>query len=74
MSLLLLVVMRHLQSCSFKATFDIEPLIGLTAVQNTLIAANLLCNEIERLDDLQSELLALLILGYCNILNVPDDA
>ena len=74
MRLFLFVVMRHLQSCSFEATLNVETLICLAAIQNTLVAANLLCNEIKRLDEFQSELFALLIFCYCNIFDMSDDA
>lgn len=74
MRLFLLVVMRHLQSCSFEATLNVETLICLAAIQDTLVAANLFGNEIKRLDEFQSELFALLIFSHCNIFNVSDDA
>jgi len=64
--------MRHLQPRPLKPALDIEPLIGLTTVQNRLIAADLLRDKIKRLNNAQPQLLALLVLGDSNVLNVPD--
>lgn len=46
--------MRHLQPGPPKPALDIEALIRLTTVQNSLVAANLLGDEIERLDKFQA--------------------
>ena len=66
------IVMRHLQPRPLKPALDIEPLIVLTTVQNRLIAADLLRDKIKRLNNAQPQLLALLVLGDSNVLNVPD--
>jgi hypothetical protein len=66
--------MRHLQPRPLKPTLDIKPLVGLTTVQNRLIAADLLRDKVERLDNAEPQLLALLVLGDGNVLNVPDEA
>lgn len=64
--------MCHLQPGSSKSTLDVEALVGLTAVQYALVAADLLGNIIERLDDPQSQLLALLILRHCDVFNMAN--
>lgn len=64
--------MRHLEPCSLEPTLDIEPLIGLTTVQYTLITARLLSNEVQRLDNLQPELLPLLILRDSDVFDMSD--
>lgn len=69
---LLFVVVGHLQAGSPEAALDIETLVGLTAVEDGLVAANLFGDEVERLDQAQTQLLALLVLGDCDILNVAD--
>jgi hypothetical protein len=65
--------MRHLQPGPLKPALDIEPLVRLTAIQNTLIAADLLGHGIQGLDDAQTELLPLLVLGHGNVFNVTDE-
>lgn len=67
------IIMRHLQPRPLKPTLDIKTLIGLTTVQNRLIAADLLRDKVERLNNPEPEFLALLILGDGNVLNVPDE-
>lgn len=62
--------MRHLQASSLEAALDIKPLIRLAAIQDGLVAAHILGDEIQRLDDLQPELLALLIFGYGDVFDV----
>jgi hypothetical protein len=64
--------MRHLQPRPLKPTLDIEPLIRLRAIQNRLITPRLLRHKVQRLDDPQTQLLALLVLRHRNILNVSD--
>lgn len=66
--------MRHLQAGPAEATLDIESLICLAAVQYTLVAPNLLGDKVKSLDDPQSQLLALLVLGYGNIFDVTNYA
>jgi hypothetical protein len=63
---------RHLQSCPFVAALDIEPLVRLTAVQNALVTANLLSNEVQSLDQLEAEFLPLLVFGNGNVFDVTD--
>lgn len=64
--------MSHLQPSPAEATLDVKALVGLAAVQYALVAPNLLRDEVERLDNPQSQLLALLVLGYRDILDVAD--
>nr|POE59058.1 hypothetical protein CFP56_24328 [Quercus suber] len=66
----LIIIMRHLQPRALEPTLDVEPLIRLRAVEDGLVAAGMLCDEIEGLDDTQTQLLALLILGDRDILDV----
>lgn len=65
--------MCHLETRSLESALDVEPLVGLTAVQDALVATDVCGNEIEGLDDFESELLALLVLGYRYILDVSDE-
>ena len=67
-----LVVMRHLQPCPPEAALDVEALVGLAAVEDALVAADLGRDVVERLDDAQPQLLALLVLGDRNVLDVAD--
>jgi hypothetical protein len=67
-----IIVMSHLQPSPTEATLDVEALVGLAAVQYALVAPNLLRDEVERLDNPQSQLLALLVLGHRDILDVAD--
>lgn len=71
--LVALVIVSHLESCPAEAAFHIEALVCLAAVQNRFVAADLLSNEIEGLDYTQAQLFPLLILGYCNILDVTNE-
>lgn len=64
--------MCHLQSGSFETTLDIESFIGFAAVQDGLVASDLLCRVVQCLYDPQAELLALLILCDSDVLNVAD--
>jgi hypothetical protein len=65
--------MRHLQPRPLKPTLDIKPLVRLATIQNTLIAPDLLGDVVERLDDAQTKLLALLVLGHGNVLDVANE-
>lgn len=69
-----LVVVRHFQAGPPKAALDVESLVGLTAVENALVAAHLLSDEVQGLYDAQTELLALLVLSHGNILYMTDKA
>ena len=71
---LLLVVVCHLQPRPLEATFDIEAFVRLRAVEDSLIAAHVLRDKVQRLDDPQTELLALLVLCDSNVFNVADEA
>ena len=62
--------MRHLQPRPLKPTLDIKPLIRLTTIQNRLVAARLLGNEIQRLDNLQPKLFPLLVFRDSDVFDV----
>lgn len=64
--------MRHLQPSPLKAALDVEALVGLAAVEDGLVAADLLGDEVESLDEAEAQLLALLILGDGDVLDVAD--
>lgn len=66
----LLVVMRHLQSRPLEAALDVESLVRLGAVQNSLVATNVLRHIVQSLDDPQTKLLALLVLCDRDVLDV----
>ena len=66
--------MRHLQTCPLEATLDIEALVRLRAVKNSLVATHILRNKVQRLNDPQTKLLALLVLCDSNIFDVADEA
>lgn len=66
--------MRHLKPSPLEATLHIETFIRLATVQDALVTADFRGNEVERLDDLQSELLALLVFGNSNIFDVTDES
>jgi hypothetical protein len=66
--------MRHLQPRTLKAALDVEALVRLAAVQDALIAAHFRGDEVERLDDLQSELFALLVFRDGDVFDVSDEA
>lgn len=66
--------MGHLETRPSETALYVEALVGLAAVENALIAADLLSNKVESLDDPETELLALLVLGDCNVFDVADGA
>jgi hypothetical protein len=70
---LLLIVVRHLQTRPLETALDIEALVRLRAVKNSLVATHILRNKVQRLDDPQPKLLALLVLCDSNILNMTDE-
>jgi hypothetical protein len=74
LTLVALVVVRHLKTSSSEAALDVEALVRLAAVEDRLVAADLLGDEVERLDDPQAELLALLVLGDRDVFDVADEA
>ena len=65
--------MRHLQPSPLKPTLDIKPLVRLGAIQNTLVAADLLRHKVQRLDYPQPKLLALLVFRDGDVFNVADE-
>lgn len=67
-----LVVVRHLQAGPPEAALDVEALVVLAAVEDRLVAARLYGDVVERLDEAQAQLLALLVLGDGDVLDVPD--
>jgi len=71
-TLVFAVVVCHLQTSSPEATLDVEAFVGFAAVENALVAANLLGDVIEGLDQPQAELLTLLVFGDGNVFNVSD--
>ena len=66
--------MGHLQARPPEAALDVEPLVGLAAVEDGLVAADLLGDEVEGLDEAEAELLALLVAGDGDVLDVADGA
>lgn len=64
--------MRHLQTGPLEAALDVEALIGFAAVEDGLVAADLLCDEVEGLDQTKTQLLPLLVLCDGNVLDVAD--
>lgn len=71
---LFLVVVGHLQSSPLEAALDVEALVGLAAVEDRLVGADLFGDEVEGLDQAQAQLLALLVLCDGDILDVSDQA
>lgn len=66
--------MGHRQAGSLEPTFDIEPLIRLTAIQNGFIASNSLSHSVKSLNDSQTKLLALLVFGNGDIFDMAYQA
>lgn len=64
--------MRHLQARPPKPALDVEALVRLAAVEDALVAPNLLGDVVERLDDAETQLLALLVLCDGDVLDVTD--
>ena len=64
--------MCHLQPRPLETALHIEALVGFGAVQDALVAADLLGDEIEGLYELEAELLALLVLGDGDVFDVAD--
>lgn len=67
-----LVVVGHLKASSSESALDVEAFVGVAAVEDALVTANLLGDVVEGLDQAEAELLALLILGDGNVLDVAD--
>lgn len=72
LTLLSFVVVSHLQSSSSEATLDVKSLVRFATVEDGLVATDLVGDEVERFDQSQSQLLALLVLGDCNIFDVAN--
>lgn len=68
------MIMRHLQPCPLESALDIESLIRLRTIKNRLVAAYLLGDEVERLDEFQAEFLALLVFCNGNVFDVSYEA
>lgn len=51
---LFLVVVGHLQPGPLEAALDVEALVGLTAVEDCLVGADLFGDEVEGLDQAQA--------------------
>ncbi len=66
------VVVGHFETGAAEAALDIEALVLLAAVENSLVAADVGGDVVEGLDEAEAELLALLILGDGNVFNVAD--
>ena len=66
--------MRHLQTRPLETTLDIEALVRLRTVKNGLVATHVLRNKVQRLNDPQTKLLALLVLCDSNVFDVADEA
>lgn len=64
--------MGHLQTGPAEAALDVETLVGLAAVQDALVAADVGGDVVEGLDEAEAELLALLVAGNGNVLDVAD--
>ena len=64
--------MCHLQTGSFETAFDVEPFVSFATVQNGLVAAHLLRDIVQSLDDAQSKLLSLLVLRNRDVFNVAN--
>jgi hypothetical protein len=71
-ALVSLVVVCHLQASPSEAALDVEALVGIAAVENTLVAADLFGDVVEGLDKAETKFLALLIFGDGDIFDVPD--
>jgi hypothetical protein len=65
---------RHLQTRSLESALDVETLVRLRAVQNSLVAADVLRHVVQSLDDAQTKLLPLLVLCDGNVLDMADEA
>jgi hypothetical protein len=67
-----LVVVGHLKASSSESALDVEAFVGVAAVEDALVAANLLGDVVEGLDQAEAELLALLVLGDGDVFDVTD--
>lgn len=67
-----LIIVCHLKTGPPEAALDVEALVRLAAVQDRLVASDLLGNVVQSLDDAQAQLLSLLVLGDGDIFDVAD--
>lgn len=64
--------MCHLQTSPPEAALDVETLVGVAAVENALVTANLFGDVVESLDESEAELLALLVFGDGDVFDMSD--
>lgn len=69
-----IIIMCHLQSCPLVSALDIESLVRFAAVENAFVAADLLGDEVEGLNQFQAEFLALLVLRDGDVFDVSDES
>ena len=62
--------MRHFQPGFPKTALDVEALVRLAAVEDGLVAADVLGDEVECLNEAQAQFLALLVLGDRDVLDM----
>lgn len=67
-----LVVMGHFETGTAEAALDVETFVGLAAIKDGLVAADVGGDVVEGLNEAEAELLALLVLGDSNVFNVAD--
>ena len=58
------IVMGHLETRPPETALDVEALVGFAAVEDALVAAGFLGDEVEGLDESETEFLALLV--FCD--------
>ena len=66
--------MCHLEPSSLVAAFDIEALVGFRAVQDGLVAPNLLRYMIQCFYDVKAKVFPLLVFRNRNVLNMTDES
>lgn len=71
---LFVVIVRHLQASPLEPALDVEALVGITAVENGLVAADFVCDKVEGLDQPQPQFLALLVLCDGDVFDVANHA
>lgn len=74
LTLRLLVVMCHLDPGPRIPALGIEALVALCAVQNRLVAADVDGDRVERVDEPEAELLALVVFADGDVFDVSDCA
>lgn len=68
------MVVRHLQAGPLESALDVEAFVGIAAIEDGLVATDLVGNKVEGLDQPQTQFLALLVLSDCDIFDVADHA